>query len=120
MNTRAISAFERWAQQAQSELDKFAKSFAESPSNALMWGTGAFESAARLDVAKSLIWSFTPRVDWAPITVDQAISIVTDQLMNAARYPAHSTSPTSNLLAQYRISALTEALDKLKSLNSRD
>jgi hypothetical protein len=34
--------------------------------------------------------------------------------MNKARYPAQSTSPTSNLMEQYEAAAYAEALDELK------
>jgi hypothetical protein len=36
--------------------------------------------------------------------------------MNKARYPAQSTSPTSNLMEQYEAAAYAEALDELKHM----
>lgn len=116
MSQEALDIFNRMSEQATTDLAKFSKSFGDDPCHALKWSLSAFEAAAKLEVAKSLIWSFTPRVDWAPVTVAQATKQIENQLLNAARYPAWSTSPTSNLIDQCRLAALTEALDQLRCL----
>jgi hypothetical protein len=38
--------------------------------------------------------------------------------MGLARYPAQSSSPTSNLMEQYEAAAFAEALDELKYMAS--
>jgi hypothetical protein len=114
MTDRALKKFTAIAEQAQVQCDKFAKSFAEDPAYALSWGTSAFQSATRLRVAKMLVDTFTPREGEIMCTLEQAREYLTDRVMNKARYPAQSTSPTSNLIEQYEAAAYAEALDELK------
>lgn len=68
------------------------------------------------DVAKSLVYVFTPREGEDVCTVEQARAILMGRVMNKARYPAQSTSPTSNLMEQFEAAACAEALDYLEYL----
>jgi hypothetical protein len=117
MSTKALKKFTALAEQAQVQCDKFAKSFAEDPGYALSWGNGVFQSAARLKVAKMLVYAFTEREGETTCTVEQARDTLLDRVMNKARYPAQSTSPTSNLMEQYEAAAYAEALDELKYMD---
>lgn len=114
MSAKALKKFTAMAEQAQAKIDKFQAEFSKDPAHALTWGLDAFQSAARLKVAQMLVAAFTPRDGSQDYTVEQAIGYLTDRVMSKARYPAQSTSPTSNLMEQYEAAAYAEALDELR------
>lgn len=116
MTAKALKKFTQMAEQAQAQCDKFAAEFAKDPSYALSWSNSVFQNAARLSVAKSLVYVFTPREGENECTVEQARNILMGRVMNKARYPAQSTSPTSNLMEQFEAAACAEALDYLEYL----
>jgi hypothetical protein len=114
MTEKALKKFTAMADQAQEAIDKFKADLDKDPSHALTWGLDAFQNAARLKVASMLVYGFTPREGTSTCTIQEAREFLMDRVMNKARYPAQSTSPTSNLMEQYEAAAYTEALDVLK------
>jgi len=114
MTAKALKKFTAIAEQAQHQIDKFKAELDKDPAHALSWGNGVFHSAARLKVAGMLVYAFTEREGETTCTIEQARETVLDRVMNKARYPAQSTSPTSNLMEQYEAAAYAEALDELK------
>jgi predicted DNA-binding protein with PD1-like motif len=64
-----------------------------------------------------LVEAFPPREGVHEYTVANAVGHLTDRVMGLARYPAQSTSPTSNLMEQYEAAAFAEALDELKYIS---
>jgi hypothetical protein len=114
MSAKALKKFTAIAEQAQAKIDKFKEALDKDPAHALSWGLDAFHNAARLKVATMLVYSFTPREGEEVCTIEQARETLLDRVMSKARYPAQSTSPTSNLMEQYEASAYAEALDELK------
>jgi hypothetical protein len=116
MTAQALKKFTAIAEQAQKQIDKFKAELDKDPAYALSWGLGAFQSAARLKIANMLVYAFTPREGETVCTIAQARETLMDRVMNKARYPAQSTSPTSNLMEQYEAAAYAEALDELKHM----
>lgn len=116
MTDKALKKFTAMAEAAQAQCDKFAEGFAKDPAYALSWSNSVFQNAARLSVARSLVYAFTPREGETTCTVQQARDTCRDRIMNKARYPAQSTSPTSNLMEQFEAAAYAEALDYLEYL----
>jgi len=114
MSALALKKFTAQAEQAQAQIDKFKSELDKDPAYALSWGLTAFQSAARLKVANMLVEAFSPREGAHEYTVANAVGHLTDRVMSKARYPAQSTSPTSNLMEQYEAAAYAEALDELK------
>jgi hypothetical protein len=114
MSAQALKKFTAIAEQAQAQIDKFKLELNEDPAHALTWGLDAFQNAARLRVAQMLVYGFTVKEGSPVYTVDQAVEFLTDRILNKARYPAQSTSPTSNLMEQYEAAAYAEALDELR------
>lgn len=114
MTAQALKKFTAMAEQAQAQCDKFAEEFAKDPAHALSWSNDVFKHAARLKIANMLVYAFTPREGETTCTVEQARETLMDRVMNKARYPAQSTSPTSNLMEQFEAAAYAEALDELK------
>ena len=115
MTAQALKRFTAMAEQAQAHCDKFAADFAKDPSHALSWGLNVFQNAARLKVAQMMINAFAEEREHK-CTIEDARETLMDRVMNKARYPAQSTSPTSNLMEQYEAAAYAEALDVLKYL----
>jgi hypothetical protein len=114
MSAKALKKFTEIAEQAQAQIDKFKADLDKDPAHALTWGLNAFQAAARLQVAQMLVYGFTPKEGSPVYTVEQARDFLTDRVLNKARWPAQSTSPTSNLMEQYEAAAYAEALDELK------
>jgi hypothetical protein len=117
MSEKALKKFTAMAEQAQANIDKFKAALDKDPAHALSWGLDAFHNAARLQVAQMLVYGFTPKEGSPVYTVAQAREFLTDRVLNRARYPAQSTSPTSNLMEQYEAAAYAEALDELKYMD---
>lgn len=113
MSEKALRHFASVAEQNQTQIDKFKAELDKDPSYALSWGLTVFQAAARLKVAQMLVYGFTPKEGSPVYTVEQAVNFLTDRVMNKARYPAQSTSPTSNLMEQYEAAAYAEAIDDL-------
>jgi hypothetical protein len=114
MSAKALKKFTAIAEQAQEQIDKFKAALDKDPAHALSWGLDAFHNAARLQVASMLVYGFTPKEGSPVYTVEQAREFLMDRVLNKARWPAQSTSPTSNLMEQYEAAAYAEALDELK------
>jgi len=117
MSDRALKRFTSKAKAAQEQCDKFAADFAKDPAYALSWGNSVFQEAARLKIAQMMVHAFTEREDGAVLTVATAREVCLDRVMNKARWPAQSTSPTSNLMEQFEAAAYAEALDELKYMS---
>ena len=117
MSAKALKKFTAMAEQAQAQIDKFKVEFDKDPAYALSWGLTAFQSAARLKVAKMFVEAFTVGESGVEYNVEQAKGYLMDRVMSKARYPAQSTSPTSNLMEQYEAAAYAEALDELEYLD---
>jgi hypothetical protein len=114
MTAQALKKFTAIAEQAQKQIDKFKAELNKDPAYALSWGLSTFQNAARLKVASMLVYSFTEREGETVCTLEEARETLLTRVMNKARYPAQSTSPTSNLMEQYEAAAYAEALDELK------
>ena len=109
MTSKALQKFTSMANVAQSKIDKFKVELDKDPAYALSWGNSAFQAAARLKIANMLVQAFKEEC-----SIEDARATITDRIMNKARYPAQSTSPTSNLMEQYELAAYSEALDELQ------
>jgi hypothetical protein len=120
MSARALKKFTAKAKAAQEQCDKFAAEFAKEPAYALSWGNSVFQEAARLKIAQMMVYAFTEREDGVVMTVQAARDVCLERVMNKARWPAQSTSPTANLMEQFEGAAYAEALDELKYLVEED
>jgi hypothetical protein len=117
MSAQALKRFTSMAERAQEQCDKFAAEFAKDPAYALSWGNSVFQEAARLKIAQMMVYAFTEREDGMSYSVEAAREVCLERVMNKARWPAQSTSPTSNLMEQYEAAAYAEALDELKYIS---
>jgi hypothetical protein len=103
---------ERFQQQAESEIgkiEKFKVELAKDPAYALSWGCGVFAAAAKLRILKQLINTLEDE----QTTADDICDHLMNHIMHKSRYPAQSTSPTSNLVEQYELAACAEIVGDL-------
>lgn len=90
----------------QAALDKWAVKFGNNPGYALEWAEGIFETAAKFEVNEALI-------DWfsGDRSYEEIKAIVEQIVVDKAKYPARSTSKTSNLMSDYRLACYAYELD---------
>jgi len=110
MTAKLLKRFQSQAESAQERLDKFAVEFAKDPAYALSWGTDAFAKAAELRVYKQIIAA----LEDGTATLENIRSTMMDRVLHKSKYPAQSSSPTSNLIEQYELAACAEVLSDLQ------
>jgi hypothetical protein len=101
-----------YQQQAQNELaiiERLKRELDKDPAYALSWGTDAFAAAAKLRVLKQMIAVLAD----GTATVEDIRAELTARVLRKSQYPAHSTSPTGNLIEQYELVAHAELLNDL-------
>lgn len=110
MTAKLLSRFQRQAEAAQARLDKFTVEFTKDPAHALTWSNDTFANAAKLRVLNQIIAA----CDGGTATADNIKSTLMDRVLHRSKYPAQSTSPTSNLIEQYELAACAEILSDLQ------
>ena len=110
MSAQLLKRFQSQAQSAQSRLDKFMVDFHSDPAYALSWGNDTFKYAAQLRVLKQIIAA----LEAGDATLDNIKSTLMDRVLHKSKYPAQSTSPTSNLIEQYELATCAEILSDLQ------
>lgn len=89
-------------------LESFREEFDRNPTSALDGSRRAFEAAAMRYEATWALAYYNRQGEATTLITARA------KLRNATRTPEFSTSPTSNLMAQYTIAALTKIVEKLE------
>lgn len=97
---------------AQVQIAEFKEKFNEDPAYALTWSKTIFQAAAMESVCKSILAA----IDKETSTLENLKATLTDQVLHAAKYPAESTSPTSNLMDNYMTAVKAEILSDLDYL----
>lgn len=97
---------------AQVQIDEFKVKLDEDAAYALMWSKTIFQAAAMESVCKSILAA----IDKGTLNLDYLKATLTDQVLHAAKYPAESTSPTSNLMDNYMTAVKAEILSDLEYL----
>lgn len=113
MSQKLIARYFNQAQSCQDRLNKFTETFAKDPAYALSWGTDAFQAAAKLRVLKQILTA----LEEGNATAENIRSTMMDRVLHKSKYPAQSTSPTSNLIEQYELSACAEILSDLEYID---
>ena len=96
----------------QEVVNTFRGSLVSAPAHALTWSNRVFASAARLKVCHQVITALAEGS-----TVVQVGNCLQDRVLHKSRYPAQSTSPTSNLMEQYELAASAEILSDLRKFS---
>jgi hypothetical protein len=100
--------FQRDLVGVQAEIAEFTAKMAVDAAYTLSWGTSVFQAAAKERVLKQVLNAIEQG--------DDVVAIITDRVIHKAKYPAQSTSPTSNLIEQYELAALAEVLSAIKDV----
>ncbi len=112
MSDKLLKRFQNQVESCQARLDKFAAEFAKDPAYALSWGNETFAAAAKMRVLKQIVAA----LEDGNATLDNIRSTMMDRVLHKSKYPAQSTSPTSNLIEQYELAACAEILSDLEYL----
>jgi hypothetical protein len=110
MSDKLLKRFQSQIAQCQASLDKFSVDFAKDPVHALSWSIGAFEKAARLRVLQQIALALAEGHG----NLDDIRSTLMDRILHRSKYPAQSSSPTSNLIEQYELAACASVLSDLQ------
>jgi hypothetical protein len=110
MSDKLLKRFQSQAESCQASLDKFAVDFAKDPAYALSWGNDTFAKAARLRVLKQIVAALEEGTG----NLENIRSTMMDRVLHKSKYPAQSTSPTSNLIEQYELAACADILSDLQ------
>ena len=103
-----VNRFQRDLVSVQADIAEFTQKMAVDAAYTLSWGTSVFQAAAKERVLKQVLASIEQG--------DDIVSMVTDRVLSKAKYPAQSSSPTSNLIEQYELAALAEVLSAIKDV----
>ena len=107
--TTLLERFQRQAQYETATIEKFKLELDKDPAYALSWGNEVFRAAAKLKVVNEIINSLK---DLEP--AENIKDALMDRIMHKSRYPAQSTSPTSNLIEQYELAVCAEIFNDLQ------
>jgi hypothetical protein len=91
-------------------VEKFAKDITtDNTAYHFEWAHGVMQSSATANVAKYFLNSLDNNATFWNIRDN-----LQDKLMHGAKYPSFSTSPTSNLMAQFMTSGVAEWLELIE------
>lgn len=110
MSDKLLKIFQSKVANCNAKLEKFAEAFAKDPAHALSWGTDTFKTAAELKIYKQIVAA----LEDGTATLDNIRDTMMDRVLHKSRYPAQSTSPTSNLIEQYELAVCAEILSDLR------
>jgi hypothetical protein len=122
----AMAALKEWLEESkrtnQRYCAQFAERFAADPANALEWSKETFGYAARLKVVaivEHYLSVFAAEDMYSAKTPKRQLEIIGQEfkaeVMRGARFPDHSSSPTSNYFSLCLNAARAEFLERLET-----
>lgn len=109
MSEKLAQKYSRRLATARAKIEKFQAEVELDPAHALSWGIGAFAAAAEIRVLRQVVADFE-----SGATAAEVKSWLMSHVIQGSRTPAHSTSPTSNLIEQYVLASYAEVLGDLQ------
>jgi len=107
---RLLDVCHEFERSGQAEVDRFTTNLREdrwdAAFNAFDWADNAAEAAARIKVARRVLAWFDASKD-----VDVVLNEVRENVQRGARFPKHSTSQLTNLMATNELSAFAAVLE---------
>ena len=100
---RMISKAKVAIENYNTQQEKFIDELRENPESAMAWSISMFSSVAKYRVALVVKDYFESGASESDI-----IEYMNDQVVRMSRWPARSTSPTSNLMEQEKLAAYAE------------
>jgi hypothetical protein len=117
---RLIHTLTRKIEEDEKVLAKLATELKNDPCYALEWSKGAFSSAARMKVFGYIRGRLSEDNEGKTI-LDSLLSYCVDEVLRKARNGSnHSTSPTSNLIEEYTLTAWSELAEHVKWANAEE
>lgn len=98
-----VEHLRRQASNASRITAQFRLDFDRDAAESLTWSDNVFEAAAELRVFERVIKHLTKPE--SKVTFDSIRGFALEEAVHGARYPKHSTSPVSNLVAEYETRA---------------
>lgn len=92
-------------------IEAFTEKLKVDPDYEMGWSADVFTTAARLKVAQVTLAALEEH------GLQAVVEETRQQVIRAARYPQHSTSPCSNLMSLCRGSAMAEMLERLENVS---
>jgi hypothetical protein len=108
-----VNRFERQVEDADAATAKFTAQVTADPVDALNWATPYFAQAARRVTALMVLNCIKEGFD-----LELTTAYMRERVLNRAKNPVFSTSPTSNLVYQFETSSAAEAYDYLDLLGT--
>ena len=108
MNEQLIERLNDRLEDCNAVIQKFKENLDKDPLYALSWSKDTFKAAAMLDLLQWVIPVFEKHE--AQVVADE----LTRRLIQRATCPAQSTSPTSNLVDDYKTAVIAEVLDMMR------
>lgn len=109
MSNSLIKRLQRHLESTQATIERFKEKLNEDPHHALSWSLDAFHASSKAWVLKDCINHLERGVSAKDLK-----QILVGVVINKGRYPAQSTSPTSNLIEQYDLAAASEIVSDLE------
>lgn len=115
---KVVRLADEFQRMSRERLEAFAIAFAKDPQYAFSWGEPAIKAAAQKHVG-DMLTDYIARVranqpEWDDEKVaDCIVNELTAELIRKARWPEHSTSQISNLIAQERTAHIAEFVARM-------
>jgi len=96
--------------EANDKIEKFTTELkGDNPAYAFRWGHSVMQQAANLEMATAI----KKQMSSDGFSIWSLRDSATDRIKHAAKYPEFSTSPTSNLMAQFSTAAIASWVEIL-------
>lgn len=100
---------------AQKELDTWKKRLDDNPLEAFNWSISAFKAAAMIMVYTGVVECMnSANEDKKWEVFNDLVNVLRSAVLHSARYPEHSSSPTSNLISLVETSVKAELVEKMQ------
>ena len=116
---KLLSRYESDIRSGEAKIKEFAEALQKDPSYTLSWSQDVFAAAAEIKILKQVRNYLIHEVNYAAVDaapVSNLIDMLTDKVINGAKYPSFSSSTTSNLISQYETASAAMILSNLRSM----
>lgn len=96
------------------DLQNFQKDMLQDPENAFSWGDDAMKNAARMNIFGRVYIYLTKE------SLADVLKEIEREMLQMARFPSRSTSDCTNIMAQYKLAAIAEVVELLKTKEVAD
>ena len=114
---KLLARYESDISSKEAKIKEFAEAVQKDPAYTLSWAQDVFAAAAEIKILKQVVDYLNHEVGYAAAApVSNLIDMLTDKVINGAKYPSFSSSTTTNLISQYETAAAAMILSNLRSM----